>query len=78
MQVNRYTRKQRRHNYFVLECNGKYLKFAEDGNSYGFVEMKQDPNVFRYEKAKAIQDVVTQFSLNIQLLVKVNGKTTAL
>lgn len=77
LQVMMYSRHQRRHNYFVLEHENTFLRFAPDGNNYGFVELK-DANVFNHKKAEILKKAVQSFELNIRMLTKINGKLTAI
>lgn len=76
MKRDRFTRKQRRHSYFVLENEGKYLTFAKDGYSFGF-HILETANVFNYEKALLIKQSIPMVT-DIKLVVKMNGKWTAL
>lgn len=75
----RYTRYERRHNFFVLEYKNQFLKFAKDGVNYGFVDNLEIANAFRYEKAKALKEAVTSRELNIMMIpdVTVDGKHLA-
>ena len=77
MQKRNYTRKQRRHSHFVLECEGEFLAFAKDGINYGFTELKK-ANAFTYEKALILKNTIKKFNLNILVIGKLNGKHIAL
>lgn len=76
---HRYTRYQRRHNYFVLEYKNQFLKFAKDGNNYGFVNNLEIANAFTYQKAKILKEAVKSRELNIMMIPKVtvDGKHLA-
>ena len=77
MKKDRFTRKQRRHAYFVLECEGKYLTFAQDGVSFGFHNL-ETANAFDYEKALILHQAIKTKPTTIKILTKINGKLTAL
>lgn len=76
MQKHNYTRKQRRHNRFVLEHDGKYLAFAPDGVNFGFTNFL-NANAFNWDKAKILQAAIQSHHLNIQMIARVNGKLSA-
>lgn len=73
---HRYTRYQRRHNYFVLEYKNQFLKFAKDGVNFGFVDNLEIANAFTYQKAKILKEAIKSREVNIMMIlnVKVDGK----
>lgn len=77
MKRDRFTRKQRRHAHFVLECEGKYLTFLKDGTSFGFHNL-ETANAFDYEKALILHQAIKTKPTTIKILTRINGKLTAL
>jgi hypothetical protein len=77
MKKDRFTRKQRRHAHFVLECEGKYLTFKEDGICFGFHKL-ETANAFAYEKALILHQAIKTKPTTIKILTKINGKLKAL
>ena len=74
----RYSRQQRRHDFFVLVNDGKFLKFAPDGNNYGFVEELESANAFKYSKAVVLKEVIKAFDLDIKRIAKYKGDYIAI
>ena len=76
MKKDRFTREQRRHAHFVLESEGKYLRFDEDGQHFGFIDLK-DANAFTYKDALQLNQVIKTIVTDIKILIKSNGKLKA-
>lgn len=72
-----YSRRQRRHAHFVLECDGEYLAFAPDGVNYGFTELRK-AHAFDFRKANILKQAVKKFELHVKMVARLNGKITAL
>jgi len=73
---DRFTRHQRRHAHFVLESEGKYLRFDKDGEHFGFIDLEES-NVFNYKDALQLNQAIKTIVTDIKLLIKSNGKLKA-
>lgn len=76
--MQKYSRYQRRHNYFVLSKGVEFLKFAPDGVSFGFVPELYRANAFDWKKAQILQKLLNEFDLNIQMVKYLKGNYIAL
>jgi len=76
--MQKYSRYQRRHNYFVLANGIEFLKFAEDGVSFGFVPELERANAFNHKKAEILQKVLKDLDLSIRMIKRLKGKFIAL
>lgn len=72
--MQKYSRYQRRHNYFVLSNGMEFLKFAPDGVSFGFVPELERANAFDHKKAQILQKVLTELDLSIRMVKRLKGK----